>query len=163
MSCATRENYPFATVGVENATPYTETFTPQPASPLTSVCPTQQATIKITKTDGTATGDVNEPISIQPQDNNSIFRIVDCKYMYNLATSSLSSVGTYKMYAVMASCSWVRSRWRLSSASSRRSWCGRGKAEAINIHCTGPIYGSTPRVPRLALSPCQLRNLPDPQ
>ena len=28
-------------------------------------------------------------MTIQPQDNNGIFRIVDCKYMYNLATSSL--------------------------------------------------------------------------
>ena len=57
--------------------------------------------VKITKTDGTPTGDVNEPISIQPQDNNGLFRIVDCKYMYNLATSSLSGVGTYKVYAVI--------------------------------------------------------------
>jgi hypothetical protein len=90
-----------ATVGVTNATPYTETFTPQPASALTPVCPTDQATIKITKTDGVSTGDVNEPVSIQPQDNNGVFRIVDCKYMYNLATSSLSGVGTYKVYAII--------------------------------------------------------------
>jgi hypothetical protein len=80
---------------------FTDTFTPQPPSPLTSTCPTQEASIKITKTDGTPTGDVNEPISIQPQDNNGIFRIVDCKYMYNLATSSLSGVGTYKVYAII--------------------------------------------------------------
>jgi hypothetical protein len=44
---------------------------------------------------------VNEPISIQPQDNNEYFRIVDCKYMYNLATSSLSGTGTYKVEAVI--------------------------------------------------------------
>jgi hypothetical protein len=90
-----------ATVGVGGANPYTETFTPQPASPPTATCPTQGATIKITKTDGAPTGDVNEPTSIQPQDNNGIFRIVDCKYMYNLATSSLSGVGTYKVSAVI--------------------------------------------------------------
>jgi hypothetical protein len=90
-----------ATVGVGGATPYSETFTPQPASALSPVCPTDQATIKITKTDGQATGDVNEPLSIQPQDNNGIFRIVDCKYMYNLATGSLSGVGTYKVYAII--------------------------------------------------------------
>jgi hypothetical protein len=41
---------------------------------------------------------VNEPETIQPQDNNGLFRIVDCKYMYNLATSSLSGAGTYKVY-----------------------------------------------------------------
>jgi hypothetical protein len=92
-----------ATVGVGGANPYTETFTPQPASPSTSTCPTQQATISITKVDGAPTGDVNEPISIQPQDNNGVFRIVDCKYMYNLATSSLSGVGTYTVSATIGS------------------------------------------------------------
>jgi hypothetical protein len=94
-----------ATVGVGNgtATPYSETFTPLPASSLTPTCPTQQASITITKVDGIPVGDVNEPISIQPQDNNGIFRIVDCKYMYNLATSSLSGVGTYTVYATIGS------------------------------------------------------------
>ena len=88
-----------ASVGVGGANPYTETFTPQPASPVTTTCPTQEASILIDKTDGSPSGAVNEPISIQPQDNNGIFRIVDCKYMYNLATSSLSGVGTYSVYA----------------------------------------------------------------
>ena len=94
-----------ATVGVGNgnATPYTETFTPLPESSLTPTCPTLQASIKITKVDGLPSGDVNEPLSIQPQDNNGIFRIVDCKYMYNLATSSLSGVGTYTVYATIGS------------------------------------------------------------
>ena len=90
-------------VGNSNALPYTETFTPLPPSPITPTCPTQQASIKITKVDGLPTGDVNEPISIQPQDNDGIFRIVDCKYMYNLATSSLSGVGTYTVYATIGS------------------------------------------------------------
>lgn len=90
-----------ATVGVGGANPYSETFTPQPASALSSTCPTQEASIKITKVDGTPSGDVNEPVSNQPQDSNRIFRIVDCKYMYNLAKSSLSGVGTYKVYAVI--------------------------------------------------------------
>jgi hypothetical protein len=92
-----------ATVGVGNAIPYTETFTPLPASSLTPTCPTLQASVKITKVDGLPSGDVNEPLSIQPQDNNMIFRIVDCKYMYNLATSSLSGVGTYTVYATIGS------------------------------------------------------------
>jgi hypothetical protein len=39
--------------------------------------------------------------SIQPQDNNGIFRMVDCKYRYNLATSSLSGVGTYTVKATI--------------------------------------------------------------
>jgi hypothetical protein len=61
------------------------------------------ASIKITKVDGSPSGDVNEPLTIQPQDNNGIFRIVDCKYMYNLATSSLSGVGTYTVKATIGS------------------------------------------------------------
>jgi hypothetical protein len=68
---------------------------------MTSICPTQEASIQITKTDGVPSGNVNEPVSVQPQDNDGIFRIVDCKYMYNLATSSLSGVGTYTVYVVI--------------------------------------------------------------
>ena len=68
---------------------------------MTSTCPTDEAEVKITKTGGSPTGAVNEPVSIQPKDDNNIFRIVDCKYMYNLATSSLSGAGTYKVEAVI--------------------------------------------------------------
>lgn len=80
---------------------FSDTFTPQSASAPAPTCPTQQASIKITKPSGSPTGDVNEPISIQPQDDNGVFRIVDCKYMYNLATSSLSGPGTYKVFAII--------------------------------------------------------------
>lgn len=92
-------NLTSATVGT---TSYTKTFTPQPASTTAPTCdlPTD-ATIKITKTDGSPSGDVNEPVSIQPNDNNGLFRVVDCKLMYNLATSSLSGVGTYTVSAVI--------------------------------------------------------------
>jgi hypothetical protein len=90
-----------ATVAVGGTNPYTETFTPEPASAVSPVCPTEAATITITKADNTPTGAVNEPISIQPQDNDGIFRIVDCKYMYNLATSSLTGVGTYTVFATI--------------------------------------------------------------
>jgi hypothetical protein len=85
-----------------SATVNDNTFTPAPASALAPTCnlPTN-ATIKITKTDAVATGEVNEPVSIQPNDNNGTFRVVDCKLIYNLATSSLSGVGTYTVYAVI--------------------------------------------------------------
>jgi hypothetical protein len=81
---------------------FTDTFTPQAAGASSPTCdlPTN-ATIKIEKTDGVPSGDVNEPVSIQPNDNNGIFRVVDCKLMYNLATSSLSGVGTYTVSAVI--------------------------------------------------------------
>jgi hypothetical protein len=91
-----------ATVGVGgNATPYTETFTPQPASAPAATCPTDSATVKIVKLSGATSGAVNEPVTIQPQDDNSQFRIVDCMYMYNLATSSLSGPGRYQVSAVI--------------------------------------------------------------
>jgi hypothetical protein len=67
----------------------------------TRTCELPLATIQITKTSGAASGAVNEPLTIQPNDDNLQFRIVDCKYMYNLATSSLSGVGGYKVEAVI--------------------------------------------------------------
>jgi hypothetical protein len=92
-------------LSLSSATVNDNTFTPTPSSALSATCVLPTATIKITKTDDTSTGGVNEPISIQPSDNNSTFRTVDCKYMYNLATSSLTGVGTYKLYAVIGSVS----------------------------------------------------------
>jgi hypothetical protein len=80
---------------------FSDTFTPAPSAATSATCPTELATIKITKTAGTGSGDVNEPLTIQPSDSNNLFRIVDCKYMYNLATSSLSGAGTYKVSAVI--------------------------------------------------------------
>jgi hypothetical protein len=90
-----------ATVGVGGSSPYTQTFTPQAGSPVAATCPSAQASIKITKADGSPSGEVNEPVSVQPQDNNGLFRIVDCKYMYNLATSSLDGAGTYTVKATI--------------------------------------------------------------
>jgi hypothetical protein len=92
-----------ATVGVGGANSYSETFTPQAGTTVAAVCPTQAAAITITKIDGASSGEVNEPLTVQPQDNNGLFRIVDCKYMYNLATSSLSGVGTYTVKATIGS------------------------------------------------------------
>jgi hypothetical protein len=80
------------------------TFTPSPATPLTPTCDLPPATIRVTKTSGTGSGDVNEPVSIQPNDTNGDFRTVDCKYMYNLATASLpggGGVGRYKVEALI--------------------------------------------------------------
>jgi hypothetical protein len=59
------------------------------------------ACAKVTKTSGTASGPVNDPVSIQPPDNDGLFRIVDCKYMYNLATGPLSGTGGYKVELVI--------------------------------------------------------------
>ena len=78
------------------------TFTPSPPTMPTKTCKLPAAEIKVTKVSGTPPlGVVNEPISIQPADTNGRFRIVDCKYMYNLATSSLSGTGQYKVEVVI--------------------------------------------------------------
>jgi hypothetical protein len=86
-----------------SATVNTDTFTPQSPTPPTPTCPTSQALIGITKVSVSPTGVVNEPETIQPQDANGVFRIVDCKYMYNLATGSLMGAGTYNVSATIGS------------------------------------------------------------
>jgi hypothetical protein len=90
-----------ATVGVGGSAGYTETFTPQAASAPAATCPTAPASVQIVKVTNGTTGDVNEPVTIQAQDNDSMFRIVDCMYMYNLATSSLYGPGHYEVTAVI--------------------------------------------------------------
>ena len=79
-----------------SATVNSNTFVPSTGSGV-QTCDLPTATIQITKVSGSSTGAVNEPISIQPNDDDMHFRIVDCKYMYNLATSSLSGPGGYKV------------------------------------------------------------------
>jgi hypothetical protein len=79
------------------ATVNTNTFTPLPESGNAPTCNLPPAEIQIEKTVGSPTGSVNEPVSVQPPASDDSFRIVDCKYMYNLATSSLSGPGHYSV------------------------------------------------------------------
>jgi hypothetical protein len=85
---------------LSSATVNNNTFVPASGSGV-QTCDLPPATIQITKTSGAPTGVVNDLLTIQPNDDNLLFRIVDCKYMYNLATSSLSGAGTYKVEAVI--------------------------------------------------------------
>jgi hypothetical protein len=78
-----------------------DTFTPPSPTALKPTCDLPPADIRVTKESVEPLGLVNEPVSIQPADENGHFRIVDCKYMYNLATSSLSGTGCYKVEAVI--------------------------------------------------------------
>jgi hypothetical protein len=86
---------------LSSATVNDDTFVPAPSSPPAPTCDLPPATIKLTKIGGTSTGPVTEPVSIQPNDENGSFRVVDCKYMYNLSTSSLSGTGRYRVEAVV--------------------------------------------------------------
>ncbi len=88
-----------------SATVNDNTFTPQPPSPPSPTCSLPAATIRVTKLSGNASGPVNEPETIQPNDDNGNFRVVDCKYMYNLATSSLPGTGRYRVEVVIGSTS----------------------------------------------------------
>jgi hypothetical protein len=76
------------------------TFLPASGSGV-QTCDLPPANLQIKKTSGAPTGLVNDLLTIQPSNENLHFRIVDCKYMYNLATSSLSGTGTYKAEAVI--------------------------------------------------------------
>lgn len=88
-------------VTLTSATVNDTTFTPPAASGLEPTCDLPAATIKVTKLGTSNSGAVNEPVSIQPGDDDGAFRTVDCHYAYNLATSSLSGAGTYKVEAVV--------------------------------------------------------------
>jgi hypothetical protein len=83
-----------------NVTVNTNTFVPAGGGSVLT-CTLPPATIQITKLSGSTTGAVNEPLTIQPADNNSQFRVVGCNYMYNLDTSSLSGAGRYEVGAVI--------------------------------------------------------------
>ena len=83
-----------------NVTVNTNTFVPASGG-STPTCNLPPATIQVTKLSGSTTGPVNEPLTIQPADDNSMFRVVDCKYMYNLDTRSLSGAGRYSVEVVI--------------------------------------------------------------
>jgi hypothetical protein len=76
-------------------------FTPAPAAGPSPTCELPPAAVRIVKTAGAASGPVNEPVSIQPSDDDLTFRTLDCKYVYNLATRSLSGTGSYLVSAVI--------------------------------------------------------------
>jgi hypothetical protein len=78
-----------------------DTWTPSPTGNLAQTCALPPANIKITKTSGFDPGAVDEVSSVQPNDNNLQFRVMNCKYMYNLAANSLSGTGTYKVEALI--------------------------------------------------------------
>jgi hypothetical protein len=86
---------------LSSATVNADTFTPAAGTAPAPTCALPPATIRVSKTSGASSGTVNEPLTIQPGDDNGSFRVVDCKYMYNLATSSLSGPGRYKVEVVI--------------------------------------------------------------
>lgn len=84
-------------VKISSATVNDNVFAPV----LASTCNLPAAAVRITKGDSIPSGSVNDSTSIQPADTNGVYRVVDCKYLYNLATSSLTGVGTYWVEVVI--------------------------------------------------------------
>jgi hypothetical protein len=68
-----------------------------PGSGSAPTCALPLATIQISKISVDPAGLVSGPVAIQSSDSDPSFRIVDCKYIYNLATSSLSGSGQYQV------------------------------------------------------------------
>lgn len=84
------------TVGVDTGSgEVTAMWKPQSGT-LSSVCPTDSATIRVQAKDISGNFTIDEdPVSTVP-DQGTNFRILDCKYMYNLAGKGLGT-GTYKV------------------------------------------------------------------
>jgi hypothetical protein len=93
---------------VSNITVNDNTFVPQTTTTTTTTnttgayvntCDLPAAKLRWSKDDPTPSGAINEAESIQPKDTGEYYRQVDCKYIYNLAVTSLSGQGTYRVYA----------------------------------------------------------------
>lgn len=88
--------YPMnVTVGTSDGN--TSTFVPGSGTP-TPVCPTQPATIQVSKQGTGGQYTVDEAVDSTIPDQGTSFRIVGCKYMYNISGKSLGS-GQYKVDA----------------------------------------------------------------
>jgi hypothetical protein len=97
------------TADVSNVTVNDNTWVPKTTENLGSTtdpgafaktCNIPAAMMKVYKADNTATGAINETTdSVQLKDSGVYFRQVDCKYIYNLDVSTLTGVGSYKVYA----------------------------------------------------------------
>jgi hypothetical protein len=79
-------------------------FAPEPTGVFTPTCDLPDAQLRWVKGDNFPDGAINEAESIQPKDTGQYFRVVDCKYIYNLDVSSLDPSlatrgGTYRVYA----------------------------------------------------------------
>jgi hypothetical protein len=64
-----------------------------------ATCGLPEATIRLTRLDGTDPGTIDESVYLQPADTGNTFRVSDCYYIYNLAAKQLSP-GTYEVAIV---------------------------------------------------------------
>jgi hypothetical protein len=83
---------------VSNVTVNDNTFVPQTGTTTTPTCNLPTAKITLNKFSGADQGPIDETLAAQSSDTGGIYRIVDCKYIYNLDVSSLSGIGLYRVY-----------------------------------------------------------------
>ncbi|HYK94682.1 MAG TPA: hypothetical protein VE011_02295 [Candidatus Dormibacteraeota bacterium] len=88
-------------ITLSSATVNADTFTPAASSPLASTCNLPPATIKISYQATSISQPADETLVSAVNDSGTSFRIVGCKYIYNLSVSSLSGQGIYTVSAVI--------------------------------------------------------------
>jgi hypothetical protein len=71
------------------------TFVPKSGG-LTAVCPTSPATIQVSKIGASGSLTIDESLVSTIPDQGTSFRIVGCKYQYNISGKSIG-VGSYKV------------------------------------------------------------------
>jgi hypothetical protein len=71
-----------------------------PKSGTSPTCPSQPATIQVSKIGSAGSLSIDENLTSIQKDTGTQFRIVDCKYMYNIAGKSLGA-GQYKVDAII--------------------------------------------------------------
>ncbi len=71
------------------------TFISSAGGAFDPTCTLPTATIRVTKISGADTGLVNETATTYQPDGGTFFRVVDCKYQYNLSIPSLKGSGNY--------------------------------------------------------------------
>jgi hypothetical protein len=86
-------------VSLGHVTVNDNTFIPKSGN-LTRVCPTVPATIQVSKIGSSAPLTIDELLVANGPDTGTQFRMVDCKYMYNLPGKSLGP-GQYQVDAII--------------------------------------------------------------
>jgi len=85
---------------VSHVTVNDNTFVPLSTAPM-ATCTLPPASIKVTMPPSTTP--LSGVTSVQSHDDPTVFRTVDCKYIYNLDISSLKGAGKYRVQAVIGS------------------------------------------------------------
>jgi hypothetical protein len=87
-------------VNVSTSAPTNDTFS-APTGPVAGTCTLPTAKIQVYQVSGTDPGAINTVLSASGADTTGYFRVVDCKYLYNLDVSSLNGAGAYSVSTII--------------------------------------------------------------